>query len=83
MTEDDKMGKAVACKKCGGKKWVQFELRKTGLVILGNSPCLSSHCLVKPYLFLKCLGCGDVLNGDESKVVVGEAAQGEVLQRAN
>lgn len=77
------MGKTAACKKCGGTKWVQFELRKTGLVILGHSPCLSTHCLVEPYRFLKCIGCGDVLNGDESKVVIGETSRDEVLPRAN
>lgn len=63
------MGKPVACKKCGGTKWTQFELRKMELVILGGVPCMSTHCIIQPVKLLKCQGCGDLLTSDESRVI--------------
>lgn len=63
----------VACKKCGGTKWVQVEVRKTGVVFLGGVACLSAHCLIEPVKVLLCQGCGEGLTSDESKAVIQEA----------
>jgi len=69
------MGKSTACKKCGGTTWVEYELRKLGLVILGGVPCMSTHFIIQPVRFLRCPNCGEILNSDKSRVAIGEASR--------
>jgi len=81
--EDERTGEHVSCKKCGGTKWVEFELRKLGLVIPGGVPCISAHCVIQPVKFLRCHGCGERLTSDEARTMIGESSSKKESIRAN
>lgn len=66
------MASFMKCKKCGSTRWMQKELRKTGLVICDGVAMFSSHCQAKPFVFLCCFDCGNPLTEEESRDIISD-----------